>query len=100
MDTTALEAMGFEVDEDARSQAQADADALGMSLGQPYNVAAVLTRRGVTVLVEQNVAAESAGGLDAVISYPAVARVSSPKGEVACAAGDAALIDAVATDLE
>jgi len=99
MDVTALLDLGFVEDEDARSDRQAQADSEGMSARQPYVVTHVLTKGIVEVLIEQNTSEEETGEMKTVVTYPSVARVSSPKGATQCAASDVALIDALATEL-
>lgn len=98
-DVASLLEAGFEMDDNGRSRAQEEADRLGMSDTQPYNVLAVLVKGVVEVVIERNTAAESAGGLDMVVTYPPVAKISSPNGATTCSATDVTLIAYLADEL-
>jgi len=90
---------GWDKNEIQLQQYQQQASNDGLSHNGAYVVLAVLTKGLVTIVFEQNTASENVGGLDAAVTHPAVAVISSPKGKVACNPTDAELIVNVAADL-
>jgi hypothetical protein len=100
MDNKALEKAGFKHDDELKSAHEEAADKNEMHKDGPYVVRGVWKKGLVTLLFEQNTAAEPmGGGMNAIIQHPAVCVVSSPKGRVACNADDTELILSLAADL-
>lgn len=93
MDISTLEKVGFKRDDDLKSAHEVHADENGMHATGRYVVDSVWKKGLVTVLFEQNTAAEDlGGGMAAVIQHPSVCIVSGPKGKAACNPEDTELI--------
>lgn len=95
----ALLSQGFTLDEASRSAAQQNADAQGMSVNGPYVVESVHVKGDVLVSVERNQSPEDLGGYTALVTHPALAVVTSPKGRIACNPNDVELVLSVVGDL-
>lgn len=83
---------------------QALSDDMGLSVNDnPHKVVSVLTKDGVTALIEKNTSDDDSGGLEVTQKHPAVLIMESAKGRVAISNHDdpanAALIKAVLEDL-
>jgi hypothetical protein len=96
-----LKTLGFK--EQKTTEFQTLSDDLGLSENYPHKVLAVLTKDGVTALIEQNVSEDEAGGVVSITKHPAVLIMESSKGRVCIPnhddADNAALITEVAGDL-
>jgi hypothetical protein len=93
MDIKALEKAGFKHDDELKSAHEEQADKNSMHETGPYVVHGVWRKGLVSVLFEQNTAAEEmGGGMKAVIQHPAVCVVSGPKGRAACNPDDTELL--------
>lgn len=100
MQNVALELEGF-VEDDTLASARAEkASQDNMHQTGPYVIHGVWRKGAVTLVFEQNTAAEEmGGGMSAVIQHPAVCVVSGPKGSAACNPADVKLILALAEEL-
>lgn len=100
MNITAVESAGFTHSDDLKAAHVEQADKNGMHETGPYVVQGVWQKGLVSILVEQNTAAEPmGGGMNAIIQHPAVAIVSGPKGKAACNPEDTELLLALADSL-
>lgn len=100
MDMKALEAAGFQPDDELKAAHEEQAANDGMDESGPYVIHGAWRKGLVTVFVEQNTVAESLdGGIEATIQHPSVCVVSGPKGKVACNAEDTELILAIVSGL-
>lgn len=97
-----LKSLGFK--EGKATEFQALSDDMGLSANDnPHKVLSVLTKDGVTALIEKNVSEDEAGGVASITKHPAVLILESAKGRVAIPnhddEGNADLIAAVVADL-
>lgn len=100
MNSDALTSAGFAEDAELKTATEASAEKNGLSASGDYVVLSAWKKGLVTLLFEQNTAPEDLGsGLTATVTHPAVCIVSSPRGRIACNAGDTELILNVAEDL-
>lgn len=100
MDKKTLESAGFTQDEALKSAHEEQADKNSMHDAGPYVVHGVWTKGLVTLLFEQNTAAEDmGGGMKAVIQHPSVCVATGPKGKAACNPDDTELILRLVEDL-
>jgi hypothetical protein len=80
-----LEKAGFKHDDELKSGHEEQAEKNDMHQSGPYVVHGVWKKGLVTVLLEQNTAAEPmGGGMSAIIQHPPVAVISGPQGRGSC----------------
>lgn len=88
-----LSTAGFQRDQALESAHATAAQAKGLSANGEYLVQGAFRKGLVTLVFEQNTAADqSSDGLSIIVNYPAVCVVEGPSGKVACAASDLDLI--------
>lgn len=97
-----LKGLGFK--EQKTAEFQSLSDDIGLSANDnPHKVLAVLTKDGVTALIEKNISDDEAGGVVSTTKHPAVLILESGKGRVAIPnhdeADNQALIAEVVGDL-
>lgn len=97
--TQVLRKHGFRDDTAMRDGLTQFATDLDLSGSGPYRQNLVMTRGAYTVVVEQNVARERLGDLDAQVTYPEVAILDGPTGRVAFNPNDLELARQLLADL-
>lgn len=84
--TDTLKALGFK--EQKPDEFQKLSDEIGLSANYPHKVLYVGTKGSVTVLIEENMSEDSAGGVTSITKHPACMIVEGPKGRTVVANHD------------